>query len=184
MEYKWESEDKQGKPLKKIFPLGLWPIFCLIFFPITVISLSYVYFHFQVSGFGLTEVLIAWLFALFYSLHYLIVAAFTKSIRIYSQNIHLSVPADDVHLGKYLYQRNKPKTKWVFAIFKFKEIKGCHFAGDEEKAIIITTNDNVQWRIRNRDMSHRQLGEVIRIIKKYAGSESGIPEDEFKKKKR
>lgn len=196
MEHKIQDDNQQGKPLKKFIPLGKWQCFVMFFCPGVFIPLFFVFiFCDKITPETYAAGLI--LFACFgFALPFANLYNFTfrLCIRIYEKTIYFPILFNDFkffHKRRYIYHveldelYKKPAlNRYAFYVFKFEEIIDCHFAEYEKKAIIITTNDNDKWRIRNIYMSYWQWKQIIGIIKKYAGSKSGIPEDEFRKNKK
>ena len=192
MEYKWEYNNKQHKEglLKRIYGLSFENYLIEEFFT-TIIPLALtILFAFLDDSGKLSALFFAW--TIISILLTLATTGFSCCAYFYSDAIHFPVKRKHPLYKEFNY-RNMPLRLYanacVFQIFKYSEIKECYWFRDrrhKKNMYVIMIKDiyGYKWDIEMGRFSGKQVKYICSILKKYAGSKSGIPAEEFKKRKK
>lgn len=184
MDYKWEYDNKEHEKelLKKVYAFGplsfvfdvVWPVFWIA---VSILFASFAYD--EAKGYAA----ISLAFALILPIYINSANSFADAVYFYRKTVHFPVFGYNPLYGSYNCTA-KPNRKYVFQIFEISEIKDCYLSDSEKRTLVVEDTYNGKWEIDLRSFSIRQLKYIASVIKKYAGSESGIPIDEFKKKRK
>lgn len=192
MEYKWEYNNKQHKErlLKRIYGLSfknrlIYVFFANALFLTLTISSAFLDDSGGIPALGAALIIL-------YNLLLLIGTSFSGCVYCYSNTIHFPVHREHPLYGEFNVRKTPLRlaaNACVFQIFKFSEIKECYWfrdrrGGTNMYVIMIKDIYGYKWDIEMGRFSGKQVKYICSILKKYAGSKSGIPAEEFKKRKK